>query len=136
MIWLVDSDILVDVALDRAPHAESAGRVLDAVQRRTVAGFIAWHTVANFYYVVRTKKGHAVATDFLADLLAFMSIAATDANDAKAALRLNMRDFEDALQAAAAVKCSANFIVTRNARHYRRSPVPAISPAAALAQLA
>jgi hypothetical protein len=40
-----------------------------------------------------------------------------------------MDDYEDALQAAAALAFGGGFIVTRNIADYRRSPVPAISPA-------
>jgi hypothetical protein len=40
-----------------------------------------------------------------------------------------MSDFEDALQAAAALAFGARCIVTRNTSDYRRSPVLAIAPA-------
>jgi hypothetical protein len=40
-----------------------------------------------------------------------------------------MRDFEDALQAVAAESVGAQAVITRNAADYRRSPVPAVSPA-------
>lgn len=43
-----------------------------------------------------------------------------------------MRDFEDALQVAAAMACGAQFIVTRNERDFKASPVPALSPEAFL----
>lgn len=38
-----------------------------------------------------------------------------------------MKDFENALHAAAALSFGAAYIVTRNMVHYHRSPVPAIS---------
>jgi len=37
-------------------------------------------------------------------------------------------DFEDALQIAAARKCSAEYIITRNIKHYKKSVIPAITP--------
>lgn len=40
-----------------------------------------------------------------------------------------MGDFEDALQIASVFAAKADFIVTRNTADYRRSPVPAITPA-------
>ena len=43
-----------------------------------------------------------------------------------------MRDFEDAMQVAAARACGASHIVTRNARDYARSPIPAIDADEAL----
>ena len=46
-----------------------------------------------------------------------------------------MTDFEDAMQVAAARACGAGHIVTRNVRDYERSPIPAVSPQAALTGL-
>ena len=42
--------------------------------------------------------------------------------------RPGMPDFEDALQAAAAVACKAQVIITRNVRDFKKSPVPAMTP--------
>lgn len=39
-----------------------------------------------------------------------------------------LTDFEDSLQVAAALACGAQFIITRNERDFRKSPVPALSP--------
>ena len=40
-----------------------------------------------------------------------------------------MRDFEDGLQAVAAEAVGAQVIVTRNTADFRRSPIPAVTPA-------
>jgi len=45
-----------------------------------------------------------------------------------------MPDFEDALQAAAALACGAQLIVTRNERDFKGSPVAALNPEAFLRQ--
>ncbi len=39
-----------------------------------------------------------------------------------------MKDFEDALQYAAALTCDADVIVTRNIEDYQSSPINAITP--------
>jgi hypothetical protein len=46
-----------------------------------------------------------------------------------------MRDFEDALQVAAAVACGSNTIATRNVRDYARAPVRAATPTILLKEL-
>ena len=46
MIVLIDTDVLLDLALDRAPHAGPAGALLDVLERRGRAGFVAWHSVS------------------------------------------------------------------------------------------
>ena len=49
--------------------------------------------------------------------------------------KLDMRDFEDALQVAAAVACGASVIATRNLQDYAKSPVRAAEPLFVLAEL-
>lgn len=52
--------------------------------------------------------------------------------DGLAALELPMKDFEDALQVAAAMACGAQFIITRHERDFKASPVPSLNPEAFL----
>jgi hypothetical protein len=47
---------------------------------------------------------------------------------AREAIRLGFSDFEDALQSVCAKQFEADFIVTRNVRDYKLSPIKAISP--------
>jgi hypothetical protein len=57
MIVLIDTDVLIDVALDRRPFAGPAGQLLDALQERRTDAYVAWHSLSNFYYMVAPKKG-------------------------------------------------------------------------------
>ena len=136
MILLVDTDILIDFALDRRPHAAAAGELLDALERRQTTGFIAWHSVANFHYLVVSKQGASATKAFLLDLLRFVQVAPTSTESVRYAASRPMRDFEDALQVAAAVACGANAIATRNVRDYARAPVRAATPTSLLKELA
>jgi len=131
----LDTDVLVDVALDRKPHAESSSALVDALERRPGTGFIAWHSISNFYYLVAPSRGKASARTFLLDLANFIDVSATTTESLRFAGGLGMKDFEDALQVAAAVACRADFIATRNLRDYAKSPVKAVEPAVALKQL-
>ena len=65
MIVLLDSDVLIDLALDRRPHSGPSGALIDALERRPGSGFIAWHTISNFYYLVAPGRGRDVAREFL-----------------------------------------------------------------------
>jgi hypothetical protein len=72
---LLDTDVLLDVALDRNPHADASGALLDLLERRPRMAFVAWHTLSNFYYLVRPTKGTDVAQAFLSDLTTFATVA-------------------------------------------------------------
>jgi predicted nucleic acid-binding protein len=135
MIVLVDTDVLIDVALDRRPFSRPAGHLLDALERRQGEGYVAWHSISNFCYMVAPKKGTPGAKEFIRDLLRFVEVSPTGTKDVLYAIHLAMADFEDALQCAAAIACQADVIATRNFRDYRNSPVPARSPQAVLRAL-
>ena len=133
---LLDTDILIDIALDRHPHAGPAVDLLDRIEHGAERACIAWHTVSNFYYIVAPPRGGGSTRDFLVDLTRFVVVAATSTEALRYAAALPMADFEDALQVAAARACGARFIVTRNVRDYARSPIRAVDPQAALSDLA
>jgi len=48
--------------------------------------------------------------------------------DITAALRLQMPDFEDAVQASIASRSNIDWIITRNIKDFKKSPVKPISP--------
>jgi predicted nucleic acid-binding protein len=135
VIVLIDTDVLIDVALDRAPHAEPAAGLLDLLERRSRSAFVAWHTIANFYYLVAPTRGGRPTRDFVLDLLRFVAAAPATTEGLRRATRLQMKDFEDAMQVVAAEACGADVIATRNIRDYARSPLRAATPKALVSEL-
>ena len=132
---LLDTDVLIDVALDRPPHAEAAAHLLTLLEHRPRMAFVAWHTLSNFYYLVSPIRGKDDARHFLVDLTRFVSVAPTDTDAFHFASTLPLADFEDAMQAAAAWACGATCIATRNVKDFRSSPIPAREPAELVAEL-
>ena len=130
MRLLIDINVLLDVALQR-PGAPSSARVLALCGRQHEA-WLAWHSIATLAYLVERQQSAVSGRDFIRTLLAWADVAKTGRPDAQAALDLPMRDFEDALQVAAAMACGAQFIITRNERDFKTSPVPALNPDAFL----
>lgn len=118
----MDADVLLDVALAREPHLENSAAVMRWVQSGGSAA-VAWHSLTNCSYMLKGGK------PFLNKLLTLVEVATVGTADAHRALSLPMRDVEDAFQAAAALAWGADYIITRNLPDYRRSPVPALSPA-------
>ena len=132
---LLDTDVLIDIALDRRPHSDLASELLDRVEHGGEAAFIAWHSVSNLFYIVAPALGGVSARDFIVELTRFVAVATTDTEGIRYAAELPMVDFEDAMQVAAARACGARHIVTRNVRDYERSPIRAVDPQEALSGL-
>lgn len=125
---LIDTDVLIDVALGRKDFVESSSIILDLAETNQIKAFIAWHSISNFYYLVEANFKKATPLEFIRELLGFVKIAPTTTKEAIYALDLGLRDFEDAPQIAAAKVCNAEYIITRNIKHYKKSPIPALSP--------
>jgi predicted nucleic acid-binding protein len=122
---LLDTDVLLDVALRRAEFFTDSAAVLQWAESNPGQAAVAWHSLANLSYLLRPD-----ARPFIRELLEFVEIPMAGTEAAMQAISFPMDDFEDALQAAAALAFGAGCIVTRNTADYRRSPVPAISPVA------
>ena len=126
---LIDTDVLLDVALRREAFFSASKAVLDWAEGAPGQAAVAWHSLSNVVYMTK-----ASGKEFLSDLLEFTEVANVGTSDAKRAFGFPMDDLEDALQAASAVAFGASFLVTRNLKHYRKSPVSAISPMQFLAK--
>jgi predicted nucleic acid-binding protein len=135
-VIFLDTDVLIDVALDRAPHAGPAAELLSYLERHPRMSFMAWHSLSNFHYLVAPTRGRDDARGFLLDLTRFVTVAPAHTDAFRHACSLSVGDFEDSLQVAAASACGALRIATRNVRHYRQSPIPARTPADLLEEIA
>ena len=120
---LIDTDVLLDVALNREPFVRDSRKILDWAQGEPHQAAVAWHSLSNIFYLTGSP-----ARAFIKDLLQFVEVAPTGTRDAKPAVGFPMGDLEDALQAASALAFDALFIVTRNSRDFKGSPVPSITP--------
>ena len=126
MRLLLDINILLDVAFGR-PGEPASSQVIARCGREHEA-WLAWHSGATLAYLIERQLSAARARDFVRGLLGWAEVAVTQRADAVQALDWPMPDYEDALQAAAAQACGAQFILTRNVRDFKGSPVPAMTP--------
>ncbi len=132
---LFDVNVVLDVILERAPWVDDSASLLDAAERRKVAGYIAGHTITTVYYIVARASGARRAATAVTDLLRIVKIVPVDGTDFAQALVLGMPDFEDAVQAAAAAKAGADYIATRNGKDFKSSPVKPRTPGELLAMV-
>jgi predicted nucleic acid-binding protein len=100
---LFDVNVILDVLLDRAPHAEASASVWAAAEAGEVEGLLAAHAVTTIHYLIRRETGAAKAGRTMSSLLRVFGVAAVDRAVIGEALGLGFSDFEDAVTAAAAV---------------------------------
>ncbi|MFZ4767486.1 MAG: PIN domain-containing protein [Roseimicrobium sp.] len=130
----LDTNILLDVLLNRQPFvADSAGVILRC-EALGAPMFIAWHGLATAYYLLKRGRTEKEALAEVDKILAWARIAEASDAHARQARTLGFSDFEDALQAVAATACAADWIVSRNTEDFALSAVPALTPAEFLRQ--
>lgn len=132
---LVDTNVVLDVILDREPWAADAVRLLDSIERGEAKGFVAAHAVTTVHYIVARASDRSTANMAVADLLAVLTVVETGAAEFHRALAMGLGDFEDAVQAAACLSAGADYLVTRNARDFKGAPVSTRTPGEVLALL-
>ena len=135
MKWLIDINIVLDVLLRRAPHFKASQLVWAAVETGEAQGFLSAHAVTTIHYLVRQQLDARKTMQVVSALLRVFDVATVDAKVIDDALKLALHDFEDAVTAAAARSAGCDFIVTRDPRGFRGSPVPSITPESAFAAL-
>ncbi|MCC6125974.1 MAG: PIN domain-containing protein [Pirellulales bacterium] len=127
MIVLLDTNILLDVIQDRAPYSASATRVWKLVEEHAVTGFVSAISFNNVYYIARKQAGGEKALDAIRLIRRIFRIVPLDELVIDRALADPGNDFEDAIQAAAAIRISADHLVTRNSNDFDFKGVSAVS---------
>jgi len=128
---LVDVNVVLDVLQDRAPHVAASAAVWAAIETGAAEGLLAAHAVTTIHYLVRKEAGAAKARRMLSAILRVFRVAAVDGSVLQDALAQSCPDFEDAVTASAARLAGCDFIVTRDPRGFRGSPVRVLTPESA-----
>ena len=127
---LFDTNVVLDVLLDRRPYAEASAAAWASVETGSSEGMLAAHAVTTIHYLIRKEMGNNKARRIVSAILRVFGVAAVDGAVVQEALQLPFSDFEDAVTAAAARLAGCECIVTRDPKGFRGSPVPALTPEA------
>jgi predicted nucleic acid-binding protein len=133
---LVDTNVILDVILERGQHGVDGALLLSAIQSGEADGYIAGHSITTTYYIVARAANDATARLAVTYLLQILSVVPLGADDFHTAIALGISDFEDAVQIAAALAVQADYVVTGNKKDFKQSPVTVRSAAELLPLLA
>ena len=125
---LVDTNIILDVVLERRMWLQESADVLHAISTRRAQGFVAGHALTTIYYLHAKTRGRAVATAAIGDVLQICDAVPLTSSDFQRALALGLNDFEDGVTAAAALSIGADYLVSRNEKDFKGSSVRVRSP--------
>jgi predicted nucleic acid-binding protein len=114
----IDTDIILDLFLERKPHCEYAADLFVKIETNEINGYVSSLIFSNLFYILRKEKSAKEAIIILKKLNHLVDILLVDKNIVEKALDSNFKDFEDALQYYTAKNNGINIIITRNISDY------------------
>jgi predicted nucleic acid-binding protein len=125
---LLDTNVLLDVLLQRGQWLAEATAIWQAVDAGRLEGFVSASAMTDLYYIARKLAGEPAARNVVRACLEHLTVVAVDAGLLRQADALPIPDFEDALQVACAAAHALDAIVTRDAGGFPGATVAVLSP--------
>ena len=127
---LCDTNVIMNYLTGRLdPFLESSEKVIELCSRKTLHGYIAFHSLSTIWYVLRKLYNSEQTRYLLSKTCGILTVsAATHTQIEEAIKNTAFRDFEDCLQDECAQSVGASYIVTCNVKDFAFSKTPAVTP--------
>lgn len=132
---LFDTNIILDLFLDREPFSQDAQILISKVERGEVIGVLCATTVTTIHYILSRSLGKEKSTETIKTLLKLFEVASVTRTVLEDALEVNDRDYEDSVLYKSAYHSGAGSIVTRDRSGFEKSDIPVMNPRELLALL-
>jgi len=125
----VDTNILIDLLVDRPPFSKFAIEIFNLAEKKQVKLFTSSHSYATTHYLLKKYIGEKELRELLYSLLDFIDLISIDISIIKKSLLSNHKGFEDAIQIFAANSISnMDFIITRNLKDFKDAGITVLPP--------
>ncbi len=119
MRYMIDTNIILDVLLEREPFYKASRAVLSLCEEKKVEGFITASTASDIFYLVRKGLGSTEeAYKALGHILNIVKVLTVTNEDVNSAFLQKAKYFEDCLLATCAKSNKCDGIVTRNQKDF------------------
>ncbi len=125
---LFDTNIVLDVLLDRKQFVELSASLVSLVETNVIEGCLCATTITTIDYLISKMHNRKVAKISIQKLLSLFEIAQVDKEVLQLSIESNFNDFEDAVQYYSGQLVGVDSIVTRNVNDYKKADYPVYSP--------
>jgi len=132
---LVDTNVVLDVLLDRRPHSVDSLQVFKLIEESRIEGLLCATTITTIDYLLTQSLNRNDARTHLAQLIRLFDIASVNRAVIEGAMKSRIADFEDAVLEQAALQSGAEAIITRNAKDFAKGAVKVLDPKQFLVQM-
>ena len=132
---LVDTNVVLDVLLDRRPHSLDSLQVFKLVEEGRITGLLCATTITTIDYLLTQSLNRTDARKHLAQLIKLFDIAPVNRTVIEGAMKSRIADFEDAVLEQAALLSGAEAIITRNVKDFSQGAATVLDPKQFLVQI-
>lgn len=125
---LVDTNVVLDLLLDRKPFSVDAVKLFSRIERGQYESYLCATSVTTIHYLVHRVLSAGKARNAIERLLRFNNIALVNKAVIESALHSSIDDFEDAVIVYAAKNVHAKAIITRNIKDFRKADISVYEP--------
>ena len=125
---LLDTNVILDYALEREPWFVDSEQILYLSEQKQIITYVSASTISDLYYILRKIKSKELALEFIRNLIEICCIATVDRSVIAMALNTNFKDFEDAIQYSVAVINQLDAIITRNTKDFAITQPKILTP--------
>lgn len=133
---LVDTDVWMDIALQRREHFEDSADAVNLLAKPGRCPYVSAHAVTTIFYLVSRASDRQSGQRAVELLLGRAEVAAVNAAVLRDATESSFDDFEDAVADSAARRAGLDAIVTRNASDFEKSRLSVYTPGEFVSALA
>ncbi len=124
----IDTDVLLDLYIQRQPHHDIALRLFTRLKRDKTHCYTSGVVIANIYYILAKLMSRQYAMDKIRKLRRLVSVAPLDEAMIDAAVSSSLRDFEDSIQLHCAIANRIKTLITRNTADYPKGRIRIADP--------
>ncbi len=129
MKLMIDTNIILDVLLQRESFFESSKAILSLCENRKIQGFVSASTITDIFYLTRKSLGSVDETyKVINSILNIVKVLTVTNDDVIKAFHFKAKDFEDCLLATCAKSNKCDGIVTRNKNDFMNFDIALYSP--------
>jgi predicted nucleic acid-binding protein len=132
---IVDTNIVLDVLLERKPFAPAAVEIFALAEQSRIDAFLCATTITTIDYLLSQSLPESKARSALRRLISLFEIATVNRSVIERALESKMHDFENAVLLEAGRMVGVDAIITRNPKDFIGATVKVFEPLEFLAQV-
>lgn len=125
---LFDTNIILDVLLNRKRFVELSSNLVGMVENNTIEGYLCATTITTLDYLIAKTINKKQAKIEIKKLLTIFNIASVNATVIELSVNSKFDDFEDAVQYYSGECCRVEGLVTRNTKDYKNTKLPIYTP--------